>query len=195
MESKKTNTESNDIIPISRAKYELMKKILRTINEAVENLIDLVNHEEAYFDDNELSTLQQSLAQAGRELESVGGERIIEGVFDGEKMIASDGQEYLVPPNYASKSKLVEGDILKLSISRAGNFVYKQIGPVERKRVTGELMQDAVGTWLVVSGKKKWRILPASVTYFKGDAGDEVVLLVPRDATSAWGAVENIIKK
>ena len=38
--------------------------------------------------------------------------KILEGVFDGQNMVGSDGRQYIVPPNYASKSKLVEGDIL-----------------------------------------------------------------------------------
>ena len=46
--------------------------------------------------------------------------RIIEGVFDGENMIGPDGKQYSVPANYASKSKLVEGDILKLTITATG---------------------------------------------------------------------------
>jgi hypothetical protein len=39
--------------------------------------------------------------------------KIIEGVFDGQNMVGSDGKTYPVPANYASKSKLVQGDILK----------------------------------------------------------------------------------
>ena len=63
--------------------------------------------------------------------------KIIEGIFDGENMIGPDGKKYSVPPNYASKSKLVFGDRLKLIISDTGKFTYKQIGPVERRYVTG----------------------------------------------------------
>ncbi len=37
--------------------------------------------------------------------------KIIEGVFDGQIMIDQEGKNYPVPANYASKSKLVEGDI------------------------------------------------------------------------------------
>jgi hypothetical protein len=62
-----------------------------------------------------------------------GGERIIEGVFNGEKMVGPDGKEYAVSPNYASKSKIVEGDMMKLTITNNGKFIFKQIGPVERK--------------------------------------------------------------
>ena len=43
--------------------------------------------------------------------------KIIEGVFDGQNMVGSDGKTYPVPANYASKSKLVQGDILKLTIA------------------------------------------------------------------------------
>src|SRR3990167_9816950 len=53
--------------------------------------------------------------------------KIIEGVFDGQNMVGSDGKTYPVPANYASKSKLVQGDILKLTIADDGAFMYKQI--------------------------------------------------------------------
>ncbi|HET7630020.1 MAG TPA: hypothetical protein VFK03_01460, partial [Candidatus Saccharimonadales bacterium] len=56
--------------------------------------------------------------------------KVIEGVFDGQNMVGSDGKTYPVPANYASKSKLVQGDILKLTIADDGTFLYKQIGPV-----------------------------------------------------------------
>lgn len=121
---------------------------------------------------------------------------IIEGVFDGEKMIGADGAEYAVPANYASKSKLVEGDILKLMIGREGRFVFKQIAPVERERRRGELVLDTQsGQWSVRADGKNYKVLKASVTFYKGRTGDEAVFLVPKDAngSAAWGAVENII--
>ena len=58
--------------------------------------------------------------------------KVIEGVFDGQNMVGSDGKTYPVPANYASKSKLVQGDILKLTIAEDGAFLYKQIGPIPR---------------------------------------------------------------
>ncbi len=69
------------------------------------------------------------------------GGKVVEGVFDGQKMAGPDGKEYPVPANYASKSKLVEGDILKLTIADDGSFIYKQIGPTERKQIIGTLVQ------------------------------------------------------
>ncbi|PIR93890.1 hypothetical protein COT97_04155 [Candidatus Falkowbacteria bacterium CG10_big_fil_rev_8_21_14_0_10_39_11] len=127
---------------------------------------------------------------------SNGSERVIEGVFDGQNMIGSDGQQYDIPANYASKSKLVEGDILKLTINNLGAFLYKQIKPIERSRMVGDLEQDEHSLqYYVVAEGKKWRLLTASVTYFKGEPGDEVVFFIPRDGGSRWAAVENIVKK
>ncbi len=67
---------------------------------------------------------------------------VVEGVFDGQHMIDKDGKKYPVPANYASKSKLVEGDVLKLTIQPDGSFVFKQIGPVERKQLIGTLVYE-----------------------------------------------------
>lgn len=121
--------------------------------------------------------------------------KVIEGVFDGENMLGADGKQYTVPSNYASKSKLVEGDILKLTITDDGSFVFKQIGPIERLRVIGSLVQDELtGDYIVVGEGKKWNVLLASVTFFRAEPGDDLVILVPKNAPSRWAAVENVIK-
>ena len=122
-------------------------------------------------------------------------EKMVEGVFDGESMIGADGEKYDVPANYASKSKLVEGDILKLSVNNFGSFVYKQIKPIERIRKVGELEQDEQNLqYYAVDEGKKWKLLTASVTYFKGEDGDEIIFLIPAEGGSRWAAVENIMK-
>ncbi len=124
------------------------------------------------------------------------GARVIEGIFDGQNMTAPDGKQYSVPANYASKSKLVEGDTLKLTITRDGSFIYKQIGPIERQRVIGRLVRDDMtGEFRVDAAGKQYKALLASITYFKGEAGDEVVILLPETGEARWAAVENIIKK
>src|SRR4030043_1895295 len=120
---------------------------------------------------------------------------IVEGVFDGQVMIGTDGKQYPVPANYAPKSKLVEGDMLKLTITPDGSFVYKQIGPVERKRLIGIVSQDDLGNFVVIADGKAYRVLLASVTYFKAEPADEVTVVVPRDSESVWGGVENLVKK
>ena len=140
---------------------------------------------------------QEKLALIKPEVKTAkAGEKIIEGVFDGQNMVGPDGKVYSVPANYASKSKLVEGDILKLTILADGSFIFKQIGPVERDRVVGNLIyNEEKGQYYVTSGEQRWKVLTASVTYYKGQINDETVILVPKDCKSRWAAVENIIKK
>ena len=116
--------------------------------------------------------------------------KVIEGVFDGQNMVGSDGKTYPVPANYASKSKLVQGDILKLTIAEDGAFLYKQIGPIPRKQVVGLLKQEN-GHYFVEVGEHNYRVLLASVTYFKAKPGDQVSVNIPDDGTQAeWAALE-----
>lgn len=119
--------------------------------------------------------------------------QIIEGTFDGEKMIGLDGKTYPVPPNYASKSKLVEGDLLKLTITEDGTFLYKQISPADRRKLIGNVITDDNGKFYVYSEGKKYKVLLASLTYFKAKEGDEVTLVVPKEKISKWAAIEAVL--
>lgn len=122
------------------------------------------------------------------------GSEIIEGKFTGNKMAGNDGRLYDVSENYASKSKLVEGDLLKLTITNGGKFFYKQIGQVRRKNIVGELSQDPQGNWVVISNMIPYRVLTASVTFHKARQGDRVVIIVPEEGNPSWGTVEIFLK-
>lgn len=116
--------------------------------------------------------------------------RVIEGVFDGQIMIGPDGKNYPVSANYASKSKLLEGDILKLTITPEGRFLYKQIGPVERRTIVGTLVRHNDKYFIEAAGRE-YEILYASVTYFHLREGDQVSALIPaNNADATWAAVE-----
>jgi len=132
---------------------------------------------------------KQDMVQPGS-TESVG--KIIEGQFDGQNMIGPDGKVYPVPANYASKSKLVEGDTLKLTIAQDGSFIYKQIGPIGRKKIIAKMALEN-GQYVAVVGDKHYRVLYASVTYFKAQPGDEVTIVVPEAGEPTWAAIEAVI--
>ncbi|MBC7942881.1 hypothetical protein H7X68_00055 [Candidatus Saccharibacteria bacterium] len=157
--------------------YSLIQEAETNLAAAKELLISIVG------DDGTVLTPRSS------NLEDVTG-KIVEGIFDGQKMAGPDGKEYPVPANYASKSKLVEGDILKLTIADDGSFIYKQIGPTERKQIIGTLVQHD-GAHYVEANGREYRILLASVTYFRIALGDQVTIIVPADNPEAeWAAVE-----
>ncbi|OGD56285.1 hypothetical protein A2V71_04085 [Candidatus Berkelbacteria bacterium RBG_13_40_8] len=120
--------------------------------------------------------------------------KIIEGVFDGENMIDKFSKKYPIPANYSSKSKLVAGDNLKLTVAVDGTFIFKQIGPVERKRLVGKLSRHGDG-WQVNAEGTKFNVLQAAVTYFKGKPGDKITIIVPKTGESDWAAIENLVEK
>jgi hypothetical protein len=152
----------------------LIQEAETNLSAATELLISLVG------DDEKIAPVSQD--------ENIG--KVIEGVFDGQNMVGSDGKMYPVPANYASKSKLVQGDILKLTIAEDGTFLYKQIGPIPRKQVVGTLKLENGHYFVDVNGRN-FRVLLASVTYFKAKPGDQVSVNVPEDDSSTeWAALE-----
>jgi hypothetical protein len=119
-------------------------------------------------------------------------DKIIEWVFSGYDMLGSDGNKYPIPVNYASKSKLVQWDKLKLTIEWNGRMIYKQIAPIERE----------YKTWLVVKEKEKYQVisewntydlLTAAVTHFKADIWDKITIIVPKDKKATFAAIEAIL--
>lgn len=120
--------------------------------------------------------------------------RVIEGVFDGQNMVDKKGAVHPVPANYASKSKLVPGDVLKLTVTDEGKFLYKQIGPIERRTVIGPLVHTN-GQYQILAEGKAYNVLLASVTYFRASVGDEVTLIIPMNEDSQWGAIEAVLPK
>jgi len=161
---------------------------LKKIKQLLDNAESSIHHVRSLIFSSEIS-------QKAEKLELKSEDNIIEGVFDGESMISSDNKKYLIPSNYASKSKLVSGDILKLTIAPDGTFLYKQIGPVKRKKLVGVLEEIDKGKFVVKAEDGIYNILLASVTYFKAAAGDKLTILIPEEIKSDWAAVENKIEE
>lgn len=169
-----------------------LKKVMEAI-EAAEAALNLAKN---YLMENGVSLDQaaKTYSEKAATLTSSGSGRVIEGVFDGQNMIDSGGNVHPVPANYASKSKLIPGDVLKLTITEEGKFMYKQIGPVERRTVIGPLVRNN-GQYQVLADGKAYNVLLASVTYFRASVGDEVTLMIPMAEGSKWGAIEAVLPK
>lgn len=173
------------------SKIALLKEMLDSAESSVRSAKQVLTELTSAAGKNQYAGVA---AKVGTIETSEGKAKIIEGVFDGQNMIGPDKKTYSVPANYASKSKLIPGDILKLTILDDGSFVYKQIGPVERKRIVGTLTYED-GQYRVIAAGKAFKVLLASVTYFRAEIGDRVTLIIPELEDSEWGAIENVLPK
>ncbi len=167
-------------------------------NRKIQSLREMIANAERTMQNAKAMLLQlEGKKRVGRprKVEEIEDGTVIQGAFDGQVMQGSDGKQYPVPANYASKSKLVEGDVLKLTITPDGSFIYKQIGPAERRHAIGVVIQDERGNYMVIADGRPYRILLASITYFKAEPGDEVAIVAPKDERATWAALENVLQK
>lgn len=169
---------------------EMLDAAERSVRNARAILSELVG--DATIDPTAISTKAASFATDP--YISSEGQRVVEGIFDGQNMIDSSGKSHPVPANYASKSKLVTGDQLKLTIGDDGRFIYKQIGPAPRKYIVGPLTYEG-GVYKILAGGKAYKVLLASVTFFRAEVGDEITVIVPADGESEWAAIEAVLPK
>lgn len=172
------------------SKLALIKEMLDSAESSLRSAKQMVTELTGTSSKGIYSKMAEEIEPSGEE----GEDKIVEGVFNGQTMIDKDKKDYPVPANYASKSKLIPGDVLKLTIKEDGGFLYKQIGPIERKRIIGILTYED-GQYKVIAEGKAYNTLLASVTYFKAEVGDKITLVVPELEDSEWGAIENVLPK
>ncbi len=176
------------------ARHRLAIQMLKQTRDSLNHVINLLEDGDTSRATRHMVDLVTNRKGSMEEFESESGAAMIEGVFDGQTMVGADGISYPIPENYASKSQLVEGDMLKLFLRPDGTHVFKQIGPVDRQRVVGKLEHDSqTAEYVVIHDDSMYKVLDASVSYHKGVPGDEVAILIPKGGKSRWAAVERII--
>lgn len=178
MENKKTLSAIRDFIITAEKSIKNAKKLLKDVLE--ENHISLDS--DVILDTKWLNTY------------SSGDSKIIEWVFTWEEMLWSDLSKYPVPVNYASKSKLVQWDRLKLTIENNWKMTYKQISPIEREFKTWLITKE---NWKfqVLSEWRIYNLLTASVTHFKCEVWDNISIILPAWKEASFAAIEALIPK
>ena len=117
-----------------------------------------------------------------------------EGVFDGQYLIAEDGRKTEVPANYAAKSKLVYGDILKV-FTDGGKQIFKQIDRVERKKIEG-IMAKKEGRWYLLSDTGSYRVSDVSADYNKAELNDRAAAFIPAENPKvSFAALDRVYKE
>lgn len=100
-----------------------------------------------------------------------------EGTFDGYYINTDSGEKYEVPSNYAAKSKLVYGDILK-RIDEGGKKVFKQIHKVPRRKILGVLSNQG-DKWSLLTDGGSYEISSNAAIFNKAEPHDEASALIP----------------
>ena len=120
--------------------------------------------------------------------------QVVEWHFDWYFMVWPEQKKYPVHPNYASKTKLVPWDMLKLRILPDGKFIYKLVRPVERRNVWATLSKNEDGKFIAVTDDSKIYFLnQAAVTFFGGKPWDKIYILVNWQEERDSAAIEAII--
>jgi len=178
MKNKKTIIAIKDFIETAEKSLKNAKKLLKELSK--ENDIDL--NQEISLDTSWLHSYSDE------------DNKIIEWVFTWEEMLDSDNNKYPVPVNYASKSKLVQWDKLKLTIDRNGRMTYKQIAPIERETKSWLLVKEH-WKYQVVADWETYDVLTAAVTHFKWEIWDNITIILPAWKAASFAAIEAVIPK
>ena len=113
-----------------------------------------------------------------------------------EGMIGANQMKYPVPVNYSSKTKLIPGDVLKLKILADGKFIYKLIKPAERKHLRAVLSKSDENKYTAnTEDGKVYFLNQAAVSFYLGNPGDELYVIVNENGEGNFAAIEAIIKK
>ena len=125
-------------------------------------------------------------------MQNVENEELGRGFFTGTSVVTQKGT-FQVPENYISKSRLVEGDELKVFI-KEGRILFKQIRPVPRKAARGIILRKD-NKCNVIVGDSQYKIISASARFFSLESGDEVMIQLPAEEKAEWAVVTYVIKR
>lgn len=201
-----TATTSSTVSSEAFSKFKLMLKGVESVLDGIEmdlRRAKIMLSKLSNFDPSQTDV--ESLVNEGKKTLGTDGLKkykddenvqVVEGLFDGYFMIGPDQKKYPVPLNYASKTKLIPGDKLKLKIMEDGTLIYKLIVPAERRHIRAVLSQEDDNKFVALTDEgKSYFLNQAAVTFFKGRPGDEVYIIVNKDGTGSFAAIEAIIKK
>lgn len=176
---------------MEQKKILAIKDFIESAEKSVRNAKKLLSE---ILKENNIDLNQISLDTSWLTDYKSGDIKVVEWVFSGEEMLGADWHKYPVPSNYASKSKLVQWDKLKLTIDGVGKMLYKQIQPIERETKIWLLVKEN-GKFQVIADWKTYNVLTAAVTHFKCEIWDSLTILLPSWKPATFAAIEAVIPK
>lgn len=141
-------------------------------------------------DNNKIEELASKLLNYNEE-EAI---KVVEWVYDWYFMVWSDGKKYPVPLNYASKTKLISGDVLKLRIMEDWRLLYKLIWEAPRKFIKATLSKTDDNKYIALTDDgKTYSLNQAAVTFFKWKPWDEMSIIINWDDVWEYAAIEAVV--
>jgi hypothetical protein len=166
-----------------QALQELISTAERSLHHAKNLMTQVVGKKAITHDEPDM---------AGLHAYKHGKSKVIEGIFTGKDMLGVDKKTYPVPANYASKSKIIEGSKLKMTIKSDGSYQYKIIDEIDFDTTTGTLIKEAE-RFMVISQQGIYQVLPASVTYLQARVGDRVAIRIPRGIQATYATIDTLV--
>jgi len=114
------------------------------------------------------------------------------GKYDGKDLITEAGEKYEVPANYAAKSKLVYGDILKL-IEEDGKKLFKQIERVRKERVEGILTKKD-GAWFLLTDRGSYKVSESAAQFQSAQLNSQATAYLPAENMDAPFATLDMVE-
>ena len=113
----------------------------QNINEQIIDAITAL-HEKITHLESEITDIKSQVKENKKPKRSIDYTQIdgVIGTFDGSHMVTESGDKYEVPANYAAKTKIVFGDVLKMIKDKNRNL-FKHVDKVEREKIHGILLQ------------------------------------------------------
>ena len=118
----------------------------------------------------------------------------IEGAFDGEFMVCTDGRKFSVPANYAAKSRLVYGEKLKM-FEDDGKTLFKQMSKAEKEKPEAVLNKKE-GKWYAITKTGTYKVLDVAANFNDAKVGDKAVIILPKGNVGVpFAALEKILRE
>lgn len=118
----------------------------------------------------------------------------VNGIFDGEFMVTTEGVRHEVPKNYAAKSLLINGDELK-RMEQDGKVAFKIVNKVPRKKIEG-LLSKKDGRYVILSDSGTFNLQKNAVEFRNIKQGEWVLAVIPETGSANnFAAVDKVIKK
>lgn len=175
------------MINIDQQKQEKITTILQSIKADIDRL------EQVLFDtapkNNNTNNTNPNTNTKNDENASEG----ITGYFDGLFMVSSNGKKYEVPRNYAAKSKLVYGDVLKMIQDEKGANTFKQVEKQPRKKIEGIAVKKD-NAWILLSDAGAYELSSTAAEFKNVQEHDEVTAFIPDNNSNVpYAALDEVL--